>query len=169
MPFILLGQCPITPWKNGAGVTQELLRMGGEPFKLRLSVAKVSQDGPFSIYPEHDRVLLLLEGSLQLFKTNGNYTLDTFEPFYFSGEEVITSKLLKGESKDFNIMFKKGMKVEVEVLKLENTQIILKENTYVFVYKGLVEYEGASFSETLFYDSGKIEISAPTTLIVVTT
>ncbi len=167
MPSISLDHCPKTLWKNGAGVTQELLRLGEEPFELRFSVAQVTNDGPFSIYPEHDRVLLLLEGRLQLFRTKDNILLNTFEPFYFSGDEVITSKLLTGKSRDFNVIYRKGIKVEVEVLKLDNTFIVLEKNTYVYVSNGQLEYEGAFYSDALFYDSGKIKITTPTEIIVI--
>ena len=38
------------PWKNGGGVTRELLRLpadGGDDWTLRISVADIAADGPF--------------------------------------------------------------------------------------------------------------------------
>jgi environmental stress-induced protein Ves len=97
------------PWKNGLGVTHELLREGdGAPgFALRLSVAEVSADAPFSRFDGVDRVLTLLEGAgLRLRRDDGRViTLDRVgEPFAFAGEDVWDCALLGGATLDFNVM-----------------------------------------------------------------
>ena len=46
---VRLDQVTAQPWRNGGGLTRELLAWpGGEDWRLRLSVAQVTQDGPFS-------------------------------------------------------------------------------------------------------------------------
>ena len=55
------------PWKNGLGMTLELLRaphptQGGAAFAYRLSCAKVAESGPFSVFPGIDRTISVLEG-----------------------------------------------------------------------------------------------------------
>jgi len=97
------------PWKNGLGVTHELLREGdGAPgFALRLSIAEVSADGPFSRFDGVDRVLALLEGDgLRLRRADGlAVTLDRpGEPFAFAGEDGWDCALLGGPTLDFNVM-----------------------------------------------------------------
>ena len=97
------------PWKNGLGVTHELLREGdGAPgFALRLSVAEVSADAPFSRFDGVDRVLTLLAGSgLRLRRDDGlTVTLDRVgEPFAFAGEDAWDCALLGGATLDFNVM-----------------------------------------------------------------
>jgi environmental stress-induced protein Ves len=40
------------PWKNGGGVTRELLAWpGGGDWQVRISVAEIEADGPFSSFP----------------------------------------------------------------------------------------------------------------------
>ncbi|MDN6651963.1 MAG: HutD family protein, partial [Enterobacterales bacterium] len=53
------------PWKNGQGVTQEIMRVdspSGRDFRWRLSMAEVSSDGDFSSYTGYQRILSILEG-----------------------------------------------------------------------------------------------------------
>lgn len=54
------------PWKNGGGVTRELVKLPHptDParFLARLSIATVATSGPFSAFPGIDRTLLMLEG-----------------------------------------------------------------------------------------------------------
>lgn len=97
------------PWKNGGGTTTELLRIpkDTENFTLRLSVARVSTDGPFSQFPGIDRLLLILHGEgVQL---NTETELTTSTPAYaFQGEKEIDCRLINGEVKDFNVMVRRG-------------------------------------------------------------
>ena len=167
MPCIPLSQCPLTPWKNGGGITQELIKWGEDPFDFRISVAQVSQDGPFSLYTEHDRALVLLRGSLQLFKAEESRVLEAFSPYFFSGDEVITSKLLKGEVRDFNVIYRKGIQIELAILTMENTQRILDDHTYIYVVSGQVKYNNTTYTETLFYEKGVLDILDQATLLVI--
>ena len=51
------------PWKNGRGVTSEVIRVpDAEDYHLRLSVAEVIESGPFSTFPGYTRWSLLLAG-----------------------------------------------------------------------------------------------------------
>lgn len=53
------------PWKNGLGSTIELARDAGQDmqqFLWRISMADVSTNGPFSIFPDRQRLLSILEG-----------------------------------------------------------------------------------------------------------
>ncbi|MBC7712271.1 MAG: HutD family protein [Rhizobacter sp.] len=97
------------PWRNGGGLTTELYLLPGlssESFLFRLSRAEVSIDGPFSIFPDIDRILLLIEGNgfdlkSELRKVELNKKL---VPLTFKGEEVFSCALLDGPCVDFNIM-----------------------------------------------------------------
>lgn len=104
------------PWKNGGGVTREIVSIprgaGLESFRWRASIADVSSDGPFSVFEGVDRVLVLLEGNgVELCDAKGElaHRLDTrFEPFAFSGDRDITSSLIRGPCVDFNVMTRRG-------------------------------------------------------------
>ena len=51
------------PWKNGRGVTREVLRLPDvDDYEVRISVADVVESGPFSTFPGYRRWTLLLEG-----------------------------------------------------------------------------------------------------------
>lgn len=103
-----------SPWKNGGGKTYELLihprGSNLDTFDWRVSIAAISSDGPFSLFPNIDRTLLLLEGggvSLDLTEDTEEtrYVMDTsLVPFSFKGETHIYSKLLGSNCLDFNVM-----------------------------------------------------------------
>jgi len=58
------------PWRNGGGITREIAaRPPGatlEAFDWRISMAEVREPGPFSSFPDVDRVLTFLQGTLSL-------------------------------------------------------------------------------------------------------
>jgi uncharacterized protein len=104
------------PWKNGGGVTRELLREPAHgPFDLRLSVATVASDGPFSKFPGIDRVITLLEGNGFALRS-GERRVEIREvgaPFAFSGEDSWDCALLDGPVLDFNLMVPRGRAARV--------------------------------------------------------
>lgn len=55
---------PVTPWKNGAGATREIIAIPSvdAPFLWRASIATLQADGPFSPFPGVDRTIVLLAG-----------------------------------------------------------------------------------------------------------
>ncbi|WP_374356875.1 HutD family protein, partial [Chitinimonas sp.] len=99
------------PWKNGGGSTCELLRLPHpvrpDDFALRLSIATVSQGGPFSAFPGVDRTLYLLDGdgmALQ-FADGRSARLDqALARIDFAGEVAVDCQLLGARSRDFNVM-----------------------------------------------------------------
>lgn len=96
------------PWKNGKGTTTELFKMtlSSGNLAFRLSKAKVESNGPFSIFPEIERILCLLKGKGLL--VEGAQTKHHFSTAYtalvFQGEEEIVGTLLEGPVIDFNVM-----------------------------------------------------------------
>ncbi len=102
------------PWKNGGGSTLELIKipdpLQSDSFLLRLSIAYIQTDGPFSLFPGIDRCLMLLQGDgFDLNFTEGQeVTMNApFVPFYFQGEKSIECKLVQGACYDFNVMVKR--------------------------------------------------------------
>jgi environmental stress-induced protein Ves len=100
------------PWKNGGGSTREILREDGalpdDPPVVRVSIAEVASDGPFSQFPHVDRVILLLEGAgMTLAFPDRRVTLATpGVPFSFAGETPCQCTLLAPGSpiRDLNVM-----------------------------------------------------------------
>jgi environmental stress-induced protein Ves len=96
------------PWRNGLGQTTELAREDGEAgFVWRISRAEVTQNGPFSVFPHVDRILLLLSGAGLLFDFGAGDThrLDSrFGSLRFAGDAPVHCDLIDGPCRDLNIM-----------------------------------------------------------------
>lgn len=109
-------QLPATPWKNGGGVTREIVCQppgaGMDAFDWRVSIAHIASDGPFSRFVQVDRVITLLEGAgVRLRSTDGafDHRLDRpWLPFAFPGEAPVQGDLIAGDCHDFNVMVRRG-------------------------------------------------------------
>jgi environmental stress-induced protein Ves len=107
---------PSMPWKNGGGTTQEIVSWppgaGLGSFGWRASIATIAAAGPFSVFADVDRSIMLLEGDgVRLFTQDGrvSHVLDApHRPFAFSGDDAIDCTLLGGASNDFNVMTRRG-------------------------------------------------------------
>jgi environmental stress-induced protein Ves len=103
------------PWKNGKGSTKELLFeniIGEEAFAWRLSMAPVTEDGPFSDFSGYDRTLILVEGNgIVLRHDNGQSSglMRRFDSANFDGSWITEATLLEGEITDFNVMTRQGI------------------------------------------------------------
>ena len=126
------------PWRNGKGITTELYRIPAEDpaqFNFRLSVARISQDAPFSIFPEIDRHMLILEGKGVMLIQDGKHLKLTDDGQYYSfpGEAKIESRLLEGQVLDFNVMTKRNWG-ESSVHLAENEKIRSTAH-FTFIYQ----------------------------------
>ena len=94
------------PWKNGGGVTRELYRESMEEgFALRISVAEVESDGPFSRFPNVDRVITVLSGRGMVLERDGvRVDVGLHAPYAFAGEDLWQCRLVNGPIQDLNIM-----------------------------------------------------------------
>ena len=82
------------PWKNGGGSTTEIAvappGAGFDDFDWRVSLATITQDGPFSVFPGIDRTLALVDGDGVLLDFGDErVVLSPSEPLIeFAGEET---------------------------------------------------------------------------------
>lgn len=100
---------PIVPWRNGAGTTREVAvgrNPAGDGFRWRISVAQVSQDGPFSLFPGIDRTIWLLRGAGMVLDVDGaeHQLLARLAPYRFRGEAGVHATLVDGPTEDLNLM-----------------------------------------------------------------
>lgn len=102
---------PVMPWRNQGGSTREIAAeplgaRGGDTFAWRVSVASVTRDGPFSVFPGVDRTLWLLRGAgLELSVAGRNVRLDApYAETSFRGEDAVHARLLDGPTEDLNLM-----------------------------------------------------------------
>jgi len=102
-----------TPWKNGGGITQDVLLLppgaGPEDFDIRLSLAPIVADGPFSAFPGIDRHITLLGEAPLSLELGGDWrALQPMVPFYFDGALKPRARLGGGPARAFNIMTRRG-------------------------------------------------------------
>ncbi|MGZ3461830.1 MAG: HutD/Ves family protein [Archangium sp.] len=149
------------PWKNGGGVTREVLRLphpsDPERFLARLSIATVSASGPFSVFPGVDRTLMLLEGEGVVLSFAGRAPeaverLDRrWRPLAFPGEAEIHCRLLGGPVRDFNLMVDRAeAQASLEVVALaagETRELPGARTVLLHVLEGRVSVAGAPLAE----------------------
>jgi environmental stress-induced protein Ves len=98
------------PWKNGQGVTLEIaIEPAGASltqFDWRLSMARIDADGTFSKFSNIDRLLMVLEGRLQLdIEAPDSVELAPFQYLAFPGEASVSCRLSSPDPVlDFNVM-----------------------------------------------------------------
>ncbi|QPC86913.1 HutD family protein [Mesorhizobium sp. NBSH29] len=103
------------PWKNGGGETTEIMvwpqGAGLDNFGWRVSMARVTQDGPFSAFPGIDRTLAILEGEGLRLEISGQPPIElgrTSTPHSFPADAETGSALLRGPVTDLNVMTRRG-------------------------------------------------------------
>ena len=97
------------PWKNGGGITHEMIRVPatGEPFLWRVSIAQIDASGPFSNFTGYRRNMVLLRGAgLRLTFAAGaeKHLLDIGDMTAFDGAVATDCELLGGPCTDLNLM-----------------------------------------------------------------
>jgi environmental stress-induced protein Ves len=161
------------PWKNGVGITTELFLLpvnNSNSFLFRLSLAKVTLDGPFSIFPNIDRILLLIEGhGFNLKSPERKVELNKkLAPFIFKGEEAFTCKLLDGPCVDFNIMTDRSYAQSMVSVIHSKDSFIKKTNTIcdlMFIY----DINNEVLYKLEKNDELKIEVQQNSTLFIIET
>ena len=121
---VRLQEATAQPWRNGGGVTRELLawaaprladtREGPQvplaDWAVRVSVADISQDGPFSAFPGIDRCFAVLEGDGVVLTLRGKdvHLTPAGEPLAFDGAQAPGCRLINGPTRDLNLMVRQS-------------------------------------------------------------
>jgi len=99
------------PWKNGGGVTREIAVFpdgaGPDDFLWRISMAEVSQAGPFSRFDGIDRHLTVLSGRMRLDMSDGRHILNADDSTAFAGETPVEATPLLPVI-DLNVMTRRN-------------------------------------------------------------
>jgi environmental stress-induced protein Ves len=100
------------PWRNGGGVTYELASSPTDTdladFDWRVSIAEVEAGGPFSVFPDVDRTIILIEGKWMALTVGGRrHRFGVLDPFSFDGATQ-TECEVPGRSRDLNVMTRRG-------------------------------------------------------------
>ena len=103
------------PWKNGGGVTTEIIvspvGAGLDDFDWRVSMAKVESGGPFSSFAGIDRTLSVLEGEGIILSIADKVParLDNASPpLPFPADVSTDATLIDGPIVDLNVMTRRG-------------------------------------------------------------
>ncbi|MEW1611864.1 MULTISPECIES: HutD family protein [unclassified Streptomyces] len=99
------------PWKNGGGLTREIAAgPGGDAFDWRVSLADVTADGPFSLFPGVDRTLTVVEGAGMDLVVGGEHHIvdEPMWPHDFPGDRPTEGYLLAGPVVNLNVMYRRG-------------------------------------------------------------
>jgi uncharacterized protein len=109
-----------TPWKNGGGVTHEVMRVPalGESFRWRVSVAHIDAPGPFSDFAQYRRTMVLLRGAGVVLKFAGGSRRELRrigELLEFDGGVSTSCELLGGPCVDLNLMVSKSASAKARV------------------------------------------------------
>jgi hypothetical protein len=96
------------PWRNGGGLTRELLRLPAEAatWDLRISLADIEADGPFSPFPGIERHFAVIagEGVRLQFRHRILALVPGDPPLAFDGAEAPGCALTDGATRDLNVM-----------------------------------------------------------------
>lgn len=109
MQILLADSIPPTPWRNGGGQTRELFaEPTGPDWTLRVSLADIEQDGPFSPFPGVQRHFAVLQGSgVELMLAGQALRLTpASEALTFDGAAAPGCRLLGGATRDLNLMLR---------------------------------------------------------------
>jgi uncharacterized protein len=115
------------PWKNGGGTATDIIASpegaGYDAFHWRLSGAHVGRDGPFSLFPDIDRTMVILAGEALVLHgvpgdqsdqglQGGTYDEVTLTklsvPYAFPGDIPVTATLPAGPVDNLNMMSHRG-------------------------------------------------------------
>lgn len=108
------------PWQNGGGRTRQLLAWPtADHWTMRVSLADIESDGPFSIFPGATRWFAVVSGAgVELAFANGiGHRLGVGAvPLRFDASAAPHCRLIDGASVDLNLMLRSG---EGEMRKIE--------------------------------------------------
>ncbi len=109
--LIRIDEVVAQPWRNGGGLTRELLAWPApQHWAVRVSVADVAADGPFSVFGGTRRWFAVLEGDGVELTVDGkpHRIVRGAEPLGFSGEATTACRLLGGPTRDLNLMLRQA-------------------------------------------------------------
>lgn len=111
MNVVLLDRIEPQRWRNGGGFTRELFAApAGAGWRLRVSVADVTEDGPFSGFPGVQRWFAVVHGDGVLLRfADRSASLDAASrPLAFDGAAAPYCELAGGATQDLNLMHRGG-------------------------------------------------------------
>lgn len=103
---------PRQRWRNDGGHTRELLAWPADAaWQVRISVADIEADGPFSAFPGVRRWFTVLQGTGVELDIGGNVQRQHRgdPPVCFDGATAVDCRLLDGPTRDLNFMLREAV------------------------------------------------------------
>ena len=119
MKLVHLKDVAPQPWRNGGGQTRELLTWPETgDWRLRISLADIEKDGPFSAFPGVTRWFTVVQGQGVVLRFGDRTeTLGPGSaPLRFDGGAAPGCSLIDGPTRDLNLMLRGGEGVMRPVL-----------------------------------------------------
>ncbi|KAF0700759.1 Aste57867_8712 [Aphanomyces stellatus] len=160
-----VGDVAPAPWKNGGGQTRQLVAwpVGASEWTLRVSIADVTQDGPFSSFDDIRRWFGILIGDgVRLFDS---MDIRVGDPLYeFDGGLAPPCSLLGGSVRDFNIMLREGPSTPpLQVLDAQaSPEVTLQASTK---WAGLFTVDGGALTIDGHCNASTSKTLPPTSLV----
>jgi environmental stress-induced protein Ves len=139
------------PWKNGGGITHEVIRVpaSAEPFLWRVSIAHIESAGAFSDFAGYQRTMVLLRGAgMALDFANGERRVlrQIGELVQFDGALRVHCELLGGPCMDLNLMVAKTAASAATRVQRLNAPLLLRarseESVLLACVQGTIVLEG---------------------------
>ena len=173
LEILHLSDLPATSWKNGGGVTREVVRReDGGRLIWRISVANVDEHGPFSQFARLTRILTVIEGGgIDLISSEGVRRADWGQPLWFSGNLPVQGRLCKGPIRDLNLIYDSTL-VQADVQLMIGPQNISAALglTGCLVLTGCARVDGTALQPDFFAfgSAGQIELDPDSKVLLVT-
>lgn len=109
--LVALDAVPPQPWRNGRGLTRELLAWPQPAsWRVRMSVADIAASAHFSRFDGIERWFAVVEGDAVVLHSQGSERLLTHAdpPLRFDGSVPMYCTLFDGSTRDFNLMAPPG-------------------------------------------------------------
>jgi len=167
-------------WKNGLGFTDEIAiypesaTLAKGDFKWRLSSARIENASPFSMFPAHERILVILKGkgirmvhAYEEGEPEEIHEVKPLEPYEFPGDIRSRCELLGGPVVDFSVFTEAGnigANVEVHELSADEDYLWNAEGRWNFVFS--IEHSVATEAgelregDTLSCEPGEVRLVA---------
>jgi uncharacterized protein len=156
------------PWKNGGGVTHEALRVpeSGDPFRFRVSVARIETSGAFSDFTGYRRTLVLLRGEglvLRFARGESRELTRAGDHVRFDGATPVVCELLGGPCTDFNLMVSSALGAEdAQVRRLEGpTALTAERGETILIFPIDAPLEVRAGSETAELEPWDLAVLVP--------
>lgn len=131
----------IEPWANGLGQTALVLREPDDGnWTVRISIAQVESEGPFSELADTQRLLVPLDAAMELRFPDGRIQrANRFGVLRFSGSPAPFGALPDGATRDFNLMLRGDARGELFARTLVDSMVLPAEGGarwLVYLHRG---------------------------------